>query len=199
MTNAEQATDGNDRVEDQLLVQRVQQGERAAFDLLVRKYQVRLNHLVSRFIKDPGDAEDVVQEAFVRAFRAIGNFRGESGFYTWLYRIAVNTAKNHLVATGRRPPSTDVDVEVAEFTSASEQFRNIETPEACFRSAELSEAIAAAMAKLPTELERALVLRELKGLSYADIAKELNCPVGTVRSRIFRAREAVERAIEDII
>lgn len=199
MTNTDQGTEGNDRVEDQVLVERVQQGDRGAFDLLVIKYQVRLNHLVSRFVKDSGDAEDVVQEAFVRAFRAIDNFRGESGFYTWLYRIAVNTAKNHLVSTGRRPPSTDVDVEVAEFTSAAEQFRNIETPEACFRSAELSKAIEAAMAQLPAELEKALVLRELKGLSYAEIAKELDCPVGTVRSRIFRAREAVERAIERII
>jgi len=191
--------EGDDRAEDQLLVTRVQNGEKAAFDLLVLKYQVRLNHLVGRFVRDSGDAEDVVQEAFIRAYRAIDSFRGESGFYTWLYRIAVNTAKNHLVSKGRRPPNTDVDFEVAEFSSASERFTEIDTPDACFRSVELSRAIETAMAALPKELERALVLRELEGMSYAEIAEDLDCPVGTVRSRIFRAREAVELAIRKII
>ena len=175
--------DNNDRHEDQLLVERVQAGEKAAFDLLVRKYQVRVNHLVSRFVRDSGDAEDVVQEAFIRAYRAIGKFRGESGFYTWLYRIAVNTAKNHLVSMGRRPPATDVEVEVAEFSTQAERFRDIDTPDACLRSVELSKAIQSAMDGLPAELAKALTLRELAGLSYAEIAKELNCPVGTVRSR----------------
>lgn len=195
----DKGSDTTDREEDQLLVERVQAGDQAAFDLLVRKYQVRLNHLVGRFVKDPGDAEDVVQESFIRAYRAIDKFRGESGFYTWLYRVAVNTAKNHLVSMGRRPPATDVDVEVAEFTSNADRFRNIDSPEACLRSVELSNAIQAALADLPKELERALVLRELEGLSYAEIAKTLDCPVGTVRSRIFRAREAVEKVVAEIL
>lgn len=140
-----------------------------------------------------------MQESFIRAYRAIDKFRGESGFYTWLYRVAVNTAKNHLVSMGRRPPATDVDVEVAEFTSNADRFRNIDSPEACLRSVELSNAIQAALADLPKELERALVLRELEGLSYAEIAKTLDCPVGTVRSRIFRAREAVEKVVAEIL
>jgi RNA polymerase sigma-70 factor (ECF subfamily) len=176
---------------DQQLVQRAQRGDPRAFDLLVLKYQGRIGALVSRYINDPGEVEDVTQEAFIKAYRALDKFRGDSAFYTWLYRIASNAAKNHLVAKGRRP-GADATIEDAEGFEQADLISESSTPEAVLMSEELAQVVTEAMDALPEELRAALTLREFEGLSYDDIAAVLECPVGTVRSRIFRAREAID-------
>lgn len=182
----------SDREVDQQLVERVQRGDKRAFDLLVNKYQRKLGRLLSRFIRDPSEVEDVTQEAFIKAYRALPGFRGESAFYTWLYRIGINTAKNHLVAMGRRAPtSTELDVEEAEVTEAGDQLRDLNTPENQLMSKQVAETVNQSLQELPEELRTAITLREVEGLSYEEIAEVMQCPVGTVRSRIFRAREAV--------
>jgi len=180
---------------DLALVQRVQQGHKPAFDLLVKKYQSRILALIHRFVRDRHEAEDVAQETFIRAYKALVNFRGDAAFYTWLYRIAINTAKNHLVARGRRVPDSDVDLADAEQFDDGAALRDNDTPEGGALSSELEQAIHKAIASLPQELKTALMLREFDGLSYEDIAEIMRCPVGTVRSRIFRAREEVDRQI----
>jgi len=184
---------------DQQLVERVQKGDKRAFDLLVLKYQHKIVAIVSRYIKDNAEVYDVVQEAFIKAYRALGNFRGDSAFYTWLYRIAINTAKNHLVSRGRRPPSSDVDIDEADYYDGSEPLRDIESPEGAMARDELQEVVNKAISSLPEDLRTALTLREMEGLSYEDIAAVMDCPVGTVRSRIFRAREAVDKAIRPLL
>lgn len=180
---------------DGQLVTRVQQGDKRAFEVLVLKYRHRIFSLVSRFVRDPDEVQDVVQEAFIKAYRAIGGFRGESAFYTWLYRIAANTAKNHLVTRARRPPGADLEVEDAEQLDAAWALRDVEDPESLLMTEQLREAVEAAIRRLPEDLRTALMLREFEGLSYEEIAEVMACPVGTVRSRIFRAREAVDQEI----
>ncbi|MDP1521272.1 RNA polymerase sigma factor RpoE [Porticoccus litoralis] len=187
---AEQAADS-----DKLLVARVQKGDKRAFDLLVMKYQYKVHAIVSRYIKDFDEVNDVVQEAFIKAYRALAKFRGESAFYTWLYRIAVNTAKNYLVAKNRRPPASDVDAEEADFYEGSERLRDIDSPENLLYRDELEIAVDQAIKNLPEDLRTAVTLREFEGLSYEEIAEVMDCPVGTVRSRIFRAREAIDEKI----
>jgi len=182
-------------VSDAQLVERVQKGDKRAFDLLVIKYQHKVLSIISRFVKDGAEAHDVAQEAFIKAYRAIGNFRGDSAFYTWIYRIAVNTAKNHLVSRGRRPPATDVDIDDADIYSGSEALHDYETPESALSRDQLEQIVFDAIRALPEDLRTAVTLRELDGLSYEEIAAAMECPVGTVRSRIFRAREAIDNAI----
>jgi len=184
-----------DEDNDKTLVERVQSGDKRAFELLVLKYQHRIYSLVSRMVRDADDVQDVVQEAFIKAYRALPNFRGESAFYTWLYRIAVNTAKNHLVARSRRPQGIDVDVEEAEFMDNADGLRDIDGPESTLATEQLKRVIDDAISGLPEDLRTALTLREFEGLSYEEIATVMDCPVGTVRSRIFRAREAIDNAI----
>ena len=184
---------------DQQLVKRVQQGDKRAFDLLVIKYQHKIVAIVGRYIRDSFEVHDVVQEAFIKAYRALANFRGESAFYTWLYRIAINTAKNHLVARGRRPPSSDVDVDEAEYYGGSQALKDIDTPEHNLFRDELQEVVNDAIRDLPEDLRTAVTLRELEGLSYEEIAEVMGCPVGTVRSRIFRAREAIDKRIDPLM
>lgn len=182
----------SDREVDQKLVERAQRGDKRAFDLLVSKYQRKLARLLSRFIRDAAEVEDVTQEAFIKAYRALPSFRGDSAFYTWLYRIGINTAKNYLVAMGRRTPtSTDVDAEEAEGFEGGEQLRDLNTPENELMSRQVADNVNQTLAELPEELRTAITLREIEGLSYEDIANIMNCPIGTVRSRIFRAREAI--------
>ena len=181
---------------DQQLVQRAQRGDLRAFDLLVLKYQGRIAALVSRYLNDPGEVEDVTQEAFIKAYRALEKFRGDSAFYTWLYRIASNAAKNHLVAKGRRP-GADVTIEDAEGFEQAALISESSTPEAELMSQELAQVVTEALDALPEELRAALSLREFEGLSYDDIAAVLECPVGTVRSRIFRAREAIDERVRE--
>jgi len=183
---------------DQKLVQRAQRGDLRAFDLLVLKYQGRISALVSRYVSDPGEVEDVTQEAFIKAYRALERFRGDSAFYTWLYRIAANAAKNYLVAKGRRPRS-DASIEDAEAFDEFGLSSDSGSPEAIAMGDELVSVVDAAMQALPKELRAALTLRELEGLSYDDIAEVLGCPVGTVRSRIFRAREAIDERVREQI
>lgn len=184
---------------DWALVRRVQAGEKAAFDLLVRKYQQKVINLVSRYIKDNAEVLDVTQEAFIKAYRALPNFRGESAFYTWLYRIAINTAKNFLVARGRRPPGSDVDANEAESYANVDALREQASPERLILSEELKQIVFDAIDKLPKDLKTAIELRELEGLTYDQIAEQMNCPVGTVRSRIFRAREMIDEKIKPLI
>ena len=184
---------------DKELVRRVKKGDRDAFDLLFSRYQHKILNLVSRYLRDPQDVEDVAQEAFIKAFRALPRFRGESAFYTWLYRIAINTAKNHLVARSRRPPGTDVEVEDAEYFDGNDALRESESPEAALARDQLSAEIDHAIAELPDDLRSAVTLREFDGLSYEQIAEIMDCPVGTVRSRIFRARESIDKRIEPLL
>ncbi len=181
------------------LVAKVQKGEKYAFDLLVKKYQHKIFSLLSRMIKEPADIADVAQEAFIKAYRALPNFRGDSAFYTWLYRIAVNTAKNHIVARGRRPPGSDIDVLDAEQFNTGEGLTDIGSPERLSMRDELKERVFETIDALPEDLRTAIILREMDGLSYEEIAEVMECPVGTVRSRIFRAREAVERNIQELL
>jgi len=182
----------SDREIDQQLVERAQRGEKRAFELLVIKYQRKLERLLSRVIRDPAEIEDVAQEAFIKAYRALPSFRGDSAFYTWLYRIAINTAKNYLVAMGRRAPtSTAFDNEEAEGFEDAEQLRTSSTPEDELVGKQIAETVNRAMDALPEDLRTAITLREIEGLSYEEIAAVMNCPIGTVRSRIFRAREAI--------
>ena len=190
----------SEREVDQLLVERAQRGDKRAFELLVEKYQHKLARLVSRLVRDPGEAEDVTQEAFIKAYRALPSFRGDSAFYTWLYRIGINTAKNFLVATGRRAPtSTEVDAEEAEGYESSELLHDINTPESLLLSKEIGTTVNAAIESLPEELRSAIQLRELEGMSYDEIAKLMDCPIGTVRSRIFRAREAIAEKLKPLL
>ena len=185
--------------EDQQLVERVQRGDKRAFDLLVLKYQHKILGLIVRFVRDPHEAQDVAQEAFIKAYRALANFRGDSQFYTWLYRIAINTAKNYLVARGRRPPESDISAEDAEFMDGDHDLKDIESPERLMLRDEIEATVHRAIAALPEDLCTALTLREFDGLSYEDIAAVMQCPVGTVRSRIFRAREAVDKALQPLL
>lgn len=184
---------------DQALVARVQKGEKQAFDLLVRKYQFKVANLVGRFVYDSAETEDVVQEVFIKAYRAIGRFRGDSAFYTWLYRIAINTAKNHLVAQGRRPPGQDLDAQEIENMEVNRNMRELADPESILRSKKVAAVVKKTIEGLPDELREAIMLRELEGLSYEDIASAMECPIGTVRSRIFRAREAIDKELKPLI
>jgi RNA polymerase sigma-70 factor (ECF subfamily) len=190
----------SDREIDRQLVARAQRGDKRAFELLVEKYQRKLARLLSRFIRDPAEVEDVTQEAFIKAYRALPAFRGDSAFYTWLYRIGINTAKNYLMAMGRRAPtSTEVEAEEAEGFEEGEQLRDINTPESVLLSNEIAETVNATIEGLPEELRRAIQMREIEGMSYEDIAQAMDCPIGTVRSRIFRAREAIAEQLRPLL
>jgi RNA polymerase sigma-70 factor (ECF subfamily) len=182
---------------DQQLVARVQKGDSRAFDMLVLKYQHRIFGLISRYVHDADEVQDVAQEAFIKAYRALPRFRGESAFYTWLYRIAINTAKNYLVSRSRRPPGSDIEVEDAEYYASGGALHEIETPENALYGAELKAVVEKAISELPEDLRTAVTLREFDGLSYEDIADIMACPVGTVRSRIFRAREAIDTRVRE--
>ncbi len=185
---------------DSQLVARAQRGDKRAFELLVEKYQRKLGRLLARFIRDPAEVEDVTQEAFIKAYRALPAFRGDSAFYTWLYRIAINTAKNYLMALGRRAPtSTEVEAEDAEGFEDGEQLRDINTPESVLLSTEIARTVNATIDELPEELRTAIQLREIEGMSYEDIARIMDCPIGTVRSRIFRAREAIAERLRPLL
>ncbi|BDD92809.1 RNA polymerase sigma factor RpoE [Pandoraea sp. XJJ-1] len=190
----------SEREIDQALVERVQKGDKAAFELLVAKYHRKIIRLVSRLVRDAAEVEDVTQEAFIKAYRALPQFRGESAFYTWLYRIAVNTAKNHLATQGRRAPtSTEANAEEAETFAEADQLRDINTPESLLMSKQIAQTVNAAMEALPDELRTAITLREIEGLSYEEIAEAMGCPIGTVRSRIFRAREAIASRLRPLL
>lgn len=190
----------SDREVDQQLVERAQRGDKQAFGLLVSKYQRKLGRLLSRLIRDPAEVEDVAQEAFIKAYRALPSFRGDSAFYTWLYRIGINTAKNYLVSQGRRAPTTtEFDSEEAETFEDGDQLRDINTPERMLQSKQIGETVNSAMEALPEELRTAIVLREIEGLSYEEIASIMDCPIGTVRSRIFRAREAIADKLRPLL
>ena len=190
----------SDREIDRQLVARAQSGDKRAFNLLVEKYQRKLARLLSRFIRDPAEVEDVTQEAFIKAYRALPAFRGDSAFYTWLYRIGINTAKNYLMAMGRRAPtSTEIEAEEAEGFDEAEQLRDINTPESLLLSNEIAETVNKTIEGLPEELRRAIQMREIDGKSYEEIAQEMKCPIGTVRSRIFRAREAIAEQLRPLL
>lgn len=184
---------------DQLLVERVQKGDKYAFDLLISKYQHRIVSLVTRYVNDYAEAQDVAQEAFIKAYRAIGNFRGDSAFYTWLYRIAINTAKNWLVAQKRRPPAFDIDAVDAEQYDIDSRLKDKATPENELLREEIKETVYRTIAELPEDLRTAIVLREMEGMSYEEIATTMECPIGTVRSRIFRAREAIDEKLRPLV
>ena len=189
----------SDRKVDQALVERVQKGDKAAFDLLVLKYQNKIIQLVNRYVRDADEAMDVAQEAFLKAYRAIDRFRGDSAFYTWIYRIAINTAKNHLVASGRRPPGDDIDAQEADQYEGAAGLREYDTPERLILKDEIQETIARAIDALPDDLRTAITLRELEGMSYEEIAQTMDCPIGTVRSRIFRARDAIDTILQPLM
>jgi RNA polymerase sigma-70 factor (ECF subfamily) len=184
---------------DQELVRRVQRGDSAAFDLLVRKYQHRIAALIGRYVQDWSECQDVAQETFIRAYRAIGSFRGDAQFYTWLHRIAVNTAKNHLVSSNRRPPTDDVDIDDAEQFDSGIRLRDNDTPERELMRQQLEQTVLRAVEALPEELRVAITMREVEGLSYDEIAVRMDCPIGTVRSRIFRAREAIDIELQPLM
>lgn len=190
---------GSDVESDLELVKRVQAGDKQAFNSLVTKYQYKLVKLVGRYLRDSHEVLDVVQETFIKAYRALPNFRGDSAFYTWLYRIAVNTAKNHTIAKGRRPPDNDIETSEAEFIDGRPGLKETDSPERQLLGEEIEHKVFEVIDSLPKELRMAIMLRELEGLSYDEIAHVMGCPVGTVRSRIFRAREAVDRAIEPLL
>lgn len=198
MTTAGQTTpeEGDDDLD---LVRRTQQGDKRAFDLLVLKYQQKVAGVVSRYLRDQADIQDVVQESFIKAYRALPNFRGDSAFYTWIYRIAINTAKNFLVSKSRRPPVRDVDAEVAEQLDVGERLKSRDTPEDQLMMQEVERAVWRAINTLPDELRTAITLREIDGMSYEEIAQVMECPVGTVRSRIFRAREIIDSALQPLL
>jgi RNA polymerase sigma-70 factor (ECF subfamily) len=184
---------------DEALVKRVQAGERKAFDLLVRRYQHKVLGVISRYVADWSEAQDVAQESFVRAYRAIGNFRGESAFYTWIYKIATNTAKNWLVSKGRRPPTDDVQIDDAVYLEAASSLKDSSTPERELLRQEIERTVFATVEALPDELRQAITLREVDGLSYEEISERMDCPIGTVRSRIFRAREAIDNRLRPLL
>lgn len=188
-----------DNSPDRALVERVQHGDKAAFDLLVLKYQHKLLKLISRYVRDPSEVQDVAQESFLKAYRALPKFRGDSAFYTWLYRIAINTAKNHLVSQARRPPNGDVDTTDAEQFEGDSDLKENATPERLLLREEIERTVVAAIEDLPQDLKTAITLRELEGLSYEEIAQAMDCPIGTVRSRIFRAREAINKRLEPLL
>jgi len=190
---------GNNTELDRELVLRVQQGDKTAYDLLVIKYQHRIIQLVNRYVKDPSEAQDVAQEAFIKAYRALGNFRGDSAFYTWLYRIAINTAKNYLVSRSRRYTDYQIDVQDAEQVENASQLKGMDTPENLLMNDEVVNVIKSAIERLPEEMKTAIMLREFEGLSYEEIAQAMECPVGTVRSRIFRAREAIDEKLAPLL
>ena len=189
----------SNKAADQLLVERVQNGDKKAFDVLVLKYQQKVANLISRYIRDPAEVLDVTQEAFIKAYRALPKFRGESAFYTWLYRVAINTAKNHLAAQSRRPPQDDIEAETAEQMDMGTRLKESATPEHLAMQDEIARTIKDALEALPEELRTALTLREFEGLSYEEIAEAMDCPIGTVRSRIFRAREAIDNKLKPLI
>jgi RNA polymerase sigma-70 factor (ECF subfamily) len=189
----------DERSVDQKLVRRAQQGDQTAFELLVRKYQHKVAKLVARFVRDRSEAEDVTQEAFIKAYRALPGFRGESAFYTWLYRIAVNTAKNYLESRGRRPPGSDLEIEGAELMDAGSLLRDEATPERLALTEEIGTTVARVINQLPVDLRTAIMLREIEGLSYEEIAEVMDCPIGTVRSRIFRAREVIDTELKPLL
>jgi len=189
----------SDSAIDQALVERVQQGDKRAFDLLVKKYQHKVLTVVRRYISDHSEAQDVTQEAFIKAYRALPKFRGDSAFYTWIYRIAINTAKNYLVSRGRRPPDSDVDIADGELFETGQRLRDVNSPEAQLLTDEIQRTVWQALDELSEDLRAALTLREFEGLSYEEIAEILGCPVGTVRSRIFRAREAIDEKLKPLI
>jgi RNA polymerase sigma-70 factor (ECF subfamily) len=184
---------------DEDLVLRVQRGDKSAFDFLVIKYQHKIIQLVNRYVKDPSEAQDVAQEAFIKAYRALGNFRGDSAFYTWLYRIAINTAKNYLVSRSRRSSDYQVDIQDAEALENAPQLQGMDTPERLLLNQEIIDTIKIAIDKLPEEMRTAIMLREFEGMSYEEIAEAMDCPVGTVRSRIFRAREAIDNKLTPLL
>mgnify|MGYP001195060714 FL=1 len=189
-----------DRAVDQKLVEKAQKGDKKAFGMLVEKYQRRLNRLLSRMVRDQSEIEDIVQDSFIKAYRAINNFRGDSAFYTWLYRIGINTAKNHLVKLGKRPKAmNDVEIEDIENFEDAQDLRNLETPESSMMSSQIVTAVNQTIESLPEELKQAISLREMDGLSYEEISELMNCPIGTVRSRIFRAREAIAEKLKPLI
>ena len=183
---------------DEQLVARAQEGDGRAFEILVRKYQFKIVQLVGRLVGE-ADSADVAQETFIKAYRALNGFRGQSAFYTWLYRIGINTAKNHIVSRGRRPSNQDIDIVDAEQYGHTEHLSDVDTPESLLLSEEIKQKVAEVIQKLPADLRQAITLRELEGLSYEEIGKAMGCPLGTVRSRIFRAREAIDRVIESLI
>lgn len=187
------------KTDDQRLVDRVQRGDKQAFDVLVTKYQHKIVKLIMRYVRDPSEALDVSQEAFIKAYRALPNFRGDSAFYTWLYRIAVNTAKNHIVSMNRKPLEYDLDTQNSDGYELNPRLRNEDTPERIAQRDELRQVLADAIDALPEELRTAIVLREIEGLSYEAIAHAMECPVGTVRSRIFRARDAIDKSIRSLM
>lgn len=189
----------SERLGDQELVARAQAGDRRAFDLLVLKYQQKVAGLIGRYLRDPHEVQDVAQEAFIKAYRALGGFRGESAFYTWLYRIAINAAKNHLASRGRRPPRDDMEMEVAEQLESGGRLREMGTPENHLLTEEIAHTVQKALNELPEDLRTAIVLRELEGLSYEEIAEAMDCPIGTVRSRIFRARDAIDKRLSPLL
>ena len=189
----------SERSIDQKLVVRVQKGDKTAFDLLVRKYQHKVAKLVSRYVRDRREVEDVTQEAFIKAYRAIGGFRGESAFYTWLYRIAVNTAKNYLESQSRRPPGSDMEIEGAELIESGAGLRDQATPERQMLTNEIASTVHRVLEHLPPDLRTAITLREIEGMSYEEIAEVMDCPIGTVRSRILRAREAIDQELRPLM
>jgi RNA polymerase sigma-70 factor (ECF subfamily) len=192
-------SNSSQKVTDQILVERVQAGDKSAFDLLVKRYQHKIIGLIGRYVQDQSEALDVAQETFIKAYKALDSFRGESAFYTWLYRIATNTAKNYLVTRNRRPPGTDIDIDDVLQAESESELRDIETPENNLYRDELFGVMASALEALPEELRVALTLRELEGMSYEDIAEVMGCPIGTVRSRIFRARDAIDKELKPLL
>ncbi len=192
-------SNNSQKATDQILVERVQAGDKSAFDLLVKRYQHKVIGLIGRYVQDQAEALDIAQETFIKAYRALDSFRGESAFYTWLYRIATNTAKNYLVTRSRRPPGTDIDIDDVLQAESESELREIETPENNLYRDELFSVMASTLEALPEELRVALTLRELEGMSYEEIAEVMDCPIGTVRSRIFRARDAIDKELKPLL